>query len=83
MAKNCDKLRVTLDLLPKAISRIEKLQELLEDTKAGVIRQSLQLHEYLIDEAVNGKKIFIGDSRESAGEVILFRLTGELDEKKN
>ena len=76
MAKKDKKLRVTLDLSPKAASRLEKLQELLEaDTKAGVIRQSLQLHEYLLDEARAGKKIFIGDDKERAGEIVIFHRT--------
>jgi hypothetical protein len=73
MASKSKKLRVTLDLTQKAASRLKKIQELLEsDTKAGVIRQSLQLHEYLLDEVVGGKKIFIGSNKESSGEVVLF-----------
>jgi ribonucleotide monophosphatase NagD (HAD superfamily) len=70
--KNNKKIRVTLDLSPKAAARLNKLQELLElDTKASVIRQSLQLHEFLINEARSGKKVFIVDDKEKAVEIVI------------
>lgn len=73
MAEN--KLRVTLDLAPKAAERLMRLKGLLElDTKAGVVRQSLQLHEFLINEVKAGKRVFIGENKEDSAEIVLFHI---------
>jgi uncharacterized protein (DUF608 family) len=49
------KIRVTLDLTPQFYERLEQLEDLVEaDSKAGVIRQALQLYEYVARKSLEG-----------------------------
>ncbi len=51
------KVRVTLDLTPQFYSRLQELESLLEaDSKASVIRQALQLYEYVAKKTLEGHK---------------------------
>ncbi len=49
------KVRVTLDLTPAFYERLEDLERLVEGgSKANVIRQALQLYEYIAQKSRNG-----------------------------
>lgn len=55
--KSSEKVRVTLDLSPQFHERLEKLQSLVDaNTKADLIRQALQLYEYVAQETAAGSK---------------------------
>ena len=57
MAKKAVTKRITLDLSERFHDRLEGLQELLgAETKAGVIRQALQLYEFLARRTAQGDK---------------------------
>lgn len=57
MAKRAVTKRITLDLSEQFHDRIENLQDLVgANTKAGVIRQALQLYEYLARRTARGDK---------------------------
>lgn len=50
-----DKVRVTLDLDPRFYKRFEELEELVgAASKATVLRQALQLYEYMAKRTVEG-----------------------------
>jgi hypothetical protein len=49
------KIRVTLDLTPAFHQRLEELEALVEaDSKASLIRQALQLYEYVAKRTLEG-----------------------------
>jgi hypothetical protein len=49
------KIRIALDVTPGFYERLEALEELVEgDSKAGVIRQALQLYEFLVKQHLEG-----------------------------
>lgn len=49
------KVRVTLDLTPQFYERLKQLEELTEaGTKANLIRQALQLYEYVAKKTQDG-----------------------------
>ena len=49
------KIRVTLDLTPQFYKRLEELEELVAaESKAGMIRQALQLYEYVARKSLDG-----------------------------
>ncbi len=49
------KVRVTLDLSPSFYERLEQLEQQVDaGTKANVIRQALQVYEYLAQKTVEG-----------------------------
>ena len=51
------KIRVTLDLTPEFYGRLEKLEKLVDaGSKAQLIRQALQLYEYVAKRSVAGCK---------------------------
>jgi hypothetical protein len=53
--KSNQKIRVTLDLSQPFYERLKKLEELSNsDTKASLIRQALQLYEYVVMKSMNG-----------------------------
>ncbi len=53
--KKQKKIRVTLDLTPQFYGRLKQLEELTEaGTKANLIRQALQLYEYVTKKTLDG-----------------------------
>lgn len=55
MKSNAKKTRVTLDLSPEFYRRLQALEELVEaDSKASLIRQALQLYEFVAKRTVEG-----------------------------
>lgn len=49
------KVRVTLDLTPQFYERLEELEDLVDaGSKANVIRQALQLYEYITKKTLAG-----------------------------
>ena len=49
------KIRVTLDLSPQFYERLERLERLVDaGTKANVIRQALQIYEFLAQKSLAG-----------------------------
>lgn len=66
------KVRVTLDLTPQFNKRLEALESLLEaSSKAEVIRQALQLFEYIAQRQAQGYS-FRAVSRDGQSEKIVF-----------
>lgn len=55
--RSTEKIRVTLDLSSQFHDRLEKLQSLVDaNTKADLIRQALQLYEYIAQATASGSK---------------------------
>jgi hypothetical protein len=49
------KIRITLDLSPQFYKRLESLEGIVDaDSKAGLIRQALQLYEYVAKRSIEG-----------------------------
>ena len=49
------KVRVTIDLTPQFNQRLEELEELVDaNSKADIIRQALQLYEYVARRTIEG-----------------------------
>ncbi len=66
------KIRVTLDLTPEFYSRLNDLEDLVgAESKASVIRQALQLYEYVAKRTVQGWK-FRAVSEQGGEEGIVF-----------
>lgn len=56
--KEVKRKRVTLDLTPEAFDRLQAIEEMVgADSKASVIRQALQLYEYLAKRSLKGHLI--------------------------
>ncbi len=69
------KVRVTIDLSPQRDAGLTRLKDRLEaESKAAVVRQSLLLYTWFLDQLDNGERIFIGKDRESAVECNLVNL---------
>lgn len=50
-----EKVRVTLDLTPQFYGRLEELEKLVEaESKASLLRQALQLYEYMAQKTIDG-----------------------------
>jgi hypothetical protein len=55
MPKRTNKVRITLDLSRQFYERLEKLESLVgAESKAVVVRQALQLYEYVAQKASEG-----------------------------
>ena len=66
------KVRVTLDLSPHFYQRLEELLERAEaGTKANLIRQALQLYEYVVDQTLAGREFRVVD-KEGKEEKLVF-----------
>jgi len=66
------KIRVTLDLTPDFYHRLEELEGLVEaGTKANLIRQALQLYEYVAKKTIEGHS-FRAVSRDGQEETLVF-----------
>jgi hypothetical protein len=48
------KIRVSLDLSPSFFERLQALEDLTQESKSGVIRQALQLYEYVVQKTTEG-----------------------------
>ena len=52
------KVRVTVDLKPQLYDRLEALEQLVgADSKADVIREALQLYEFIVKRVVAGARV--------------------------
>ena len=66
------KVRVTLDLSPPFYERLEQLEQLVDaGTKANVIRQALQVYEYLAQKTLDGHT-FKAVGKDGQEETIVF-----------
>ncbi|HEV7517118.1 MAG TPA: hypothetical protein VGR07_12525 [Thermoanaerobaculia bacterium] len=72
------KVRVSLDVTPKFYGRLEELERLVEaESKAGVIRQALQLYEFMVKRYLEGARFKVVKGGEEQ-EIAFFTLpTGE------
>lgn len=48
------KVRVSLDLSVPLFERLEALEDVTHENKSGVIRQALQLYEYIVQKTMEG-----------------------------
>lgn len=63
-----------LELTPAAAARLDGLRaELGAASRAEVIRQALQLYEWMVAERKDGARFWKGGSLETAAEVVLFK----------
>ena len=53
--------RITVDLSPNGYNRLQRLGELANLSSASVIRQALQLYEFVIERTDNGAKFMYVD----------------------
>ncbi len=61
MKKQRDTVRITLDLGPKARTRLERLQGALDASKVSVIRRALELLEKLASAIATGHELVLVD----------------------
>lgn len=55
MKKNPSKIRITLDLSEPLYHRLERLERLIQaESKASLLRQALQLLEYVAERSLEG-----------------------------
>jgi len=67
------KIRIALDVTPGFYERLEALEELVEgDSKASVIRQALQLYEYLVKQHLDGASFKVVPRDGPAKEIAFF-----------
>ena len=72
-----EKTRVTLDLSAAFYERLEKLQHLVEaNTKADLIRQALQLYEYMAKKTAGGYRFRQVNPEGQEENLIFFDLPG-------
>jgi hypothetical protein len=72
MARDKDTVRVSLDLSEPFHRRLSELEQLTHaESKAGVIRQALQLYEYVARKTLQGHK-FISVDKEGRHESLVF-----------
>ncbi len=70
------KVRVTLDLSPQFYERLEHLEELVDaGTRSNVIRQALQLYEYIAQKSLEGYS-FKAVGKDGEEEKLVFLGTG-------
>lgn len=68
------KIRVSIDMTPKFYHRLEELERLVEgESKASVIRQALQLYEYVAKRYLEGAKFKVSKGGEEQ-EIAFFTL---------
>jgi hypothetical protein len=66
------KVRITLDLSPQFYSRLEELERRTDaDSKAHLLRQALQLYEYIITKTLEGYS-FRAVSKDGSEETLVF-----------
>ena len=69
------KTRITLDLTPEFYQRLENLEMLVgSESKASLIRESLQLYEYMAQQVKEGY-IFRAQKDGDEKEIVFFKLT--------
>lgn len=72
MPKDRDTIRVSLDLSEPFHRRLSELEELTHaESKAGVIRQALQIYEYVARKTLQGHK-FISVDKNGQQESLVF-----------
>ena len=72
MARDKDTVRVSLDLSEAFHRRLSELEQLTHaESKAGVIRQALQLYEYMARKTLQGHK-FISVDKNGLHESLVF-----------
>jgi hypothetical protein len=72
MARDKDSIRVSLDLSEPFHRRLSELERLTHaESKAGVIRQALQIYEYVARKTLQGHK-FIAVDKDGKHESLVF-----------
>ena len=66
------KTRITLDLSPEFYKRLEELRIKVDKTKAGVIRDALQLYEDIAEKSIEGYSFVAVDKRGRSCSVSFF-----------
>jgi hypothetical protein len=67
------KIRVTIDLASQFHKRLTELERRVgAESKAGVIRQALQLYEYMVDQALSGATFYVENGAGTAERIVFF-----------
>ena len=66
------KTRITLDLTPEFYERLEELRLKVGKTKAGVIRDALQLYEDIAEKSIKGYSFLAVDKHGRTGSISFF-----------
>ncbi len=69
--KTSDISRVHLDISEKSKSELERLSEFLGTTNSDVLRRSLKLYAYVVEEQTRGCKLIIRSDKSEKEVVIL------------
>jgi predicted DNA-binding protein len=67
-----EKIRITLDLNREFYDRLEELRLKVGKTKAGVIRDALQLYEDIAEKSMEGYSFLAVDKRGRSGSISFF-----------
>jgi hypothetical protein len=85
MPKDKDTIRVSLDLSEPFHRRLSELEQLTHaESKAGVIRQALQIYEYVARKTLQGNKFITVDKNGQQESLVFFspylgEMNGERD----
>jgi hypothetical protein len=66
------KVRVGLDLSVPFFKRLETLEEITHESKSGVIRNALQLYEYIVHKTVEGNSFKVVDQTGKEESLVFF-----------
>jgi hypothetical protein len=76
MARNDEtassKVRVSLDLSIPLFARLGALEDITHESKSGVIRQALQLYEYIVQRTVEGCSFKAIDQKGNEENLVFF-----------
>lgn len=65
------KIRITLDLTPQFYERLEQLEDLVEaESKSTLIRDALQVYEYLAKKTTEGFEFRVVDKNGKEGKIV-------------
>lgn len=75
MSDKKNKIRIVIDLSEEAAERLDLLKNsTIGESRSAVIRQSLQLFEYVVERTMEGDRFFMGQDKEKASELKLIGL---------
>jgi len=66
------KVRVSLDLSVPFFERLEALEGITHESKSGVIRQALQLYEFIVQRTVEGYSFKVVDRNGKEESLVFF-----------
>lgn len=70
--ETANKVRVSLDLSVPFFQRLVELEQVTHESKSGVIRQALQLYEYIVQKTMEGYSFKAVDQNGKEKDLVFF-----------